>query len=157
MLNLRNVSFVYPAVVSKAQNLQVRKIQTSLSMSVPKRYFVNTLPDYPIDSNLFTEQNWKSKIHDTVKVIADRQKPTVKAADGGLYVGIAGISYMFYHMSLSPTFVEEKSKLLGKGLEYIEPALEYAQRHKTDKSAFLLGNAGIYAVAAALFHAVGMY
>jgi hypothetical protein len=67
---------------------------------------------------------------------------------------------MFYHMSLSPAFVEEKCNLLGKGLEYIEPALEYAQRHKTDKSqksAFLLGNAGIYAVAAALYHAVGMY
>jgi hypothetical protein len=129
-------------------------------MSVPKRYFVNILPDYQVDSNQFTEQNWKSKIQDTVNVIVDRQKPSVNAADGGLYVGIAGIGYMFYHMSLSPTFVEEKSKLLGKGLEYFEPALAYAQRHKTDKSqisAFLLGNAGIYAVAAALFHAVGMY
>lgn len=155
MLNLKNVTFF---VFSKAQNLQVRKIQTCSSMSVPKRYFVNTLPDYQLDSNRFTEQNWKSKIHDTVNVITDRQKPSVKAADGGLYVGIAGIGYMFYHMSLSPAFVEEKSNLLGKGLEYIEPALEYAQRHKTDKSqksAFLLGNAGIYAVAAALYCAVG--
>jgi hypothetical protein len=160
MLNLRNTSFLCSAVVSKVQNLQVRKIQTSLSMSVPKRYFVNTLPDYPVDSNRLTEQNLKSKIYDTVNVITDRQKPSVKAADGGLYVGIAGISYMFYHMSLSPAFIEEKSKLLGKGLEYIEPALEYAQRHKREKSqksAFLLGNAGIYAVAAVLYHGVGMY
>lgn len=129
-------------------------------MSVPKRYFINTLPDYQEDSNRFTEQNWKSKIHDTVNVITDRQKPSVKAADGGLYVGIAGIGYMFYYMSLSPAFVEEKSNLLRKGLEYIEPALEYVQRHKADKSnksAFLLGNAGIYAVAAALYHALGRY
>jgi hypothetical protein len=128
-------------------------------MSHPKRYFINTLQDYQGNGNPFTDPNWNSKIHQTVNVITDKQKPSVKAADGGLYVGIAGIGYMFYHMSLSPTFSDEKSKLLEKGLEYVEPALEFAERHQRDKSqtsAFLLGNAGIYAVAAALYHALGM-
>ncbi|XP_021933931.1 lanC-like protein 3 isoform X2 [Zootermopsis nevadensis] len=113
------------------------------------------LSDYEKDSNLFTNQKWNSKIHETVNIITDRQDPSVNAADGGLYVGIAGIGYMFYHTSLSPAFVSEKSELLKRGLKYIIPALKYAERHERDKSAFLLGNAGIYAVAAAVYNALG--
>lgn len=127
-----------------------------MSKSHPKRYFINTLQDYEKDSNLFTNQKWNSKIHETVNIITDRQDPSVNAADGGLYVGIAGIGYMFYHTSLSPAFVSEKSELLKRGLKYIIPALKYAERHERDKSAFLLGNAGIYAVAAAVYNALGM-
>jgi hypothetical protein len=129
-------------------------------MSYPKKYFINTLQDYEVGSSPFAQQNWKSKIHETVNVITHKQKPSVKAADGGLYVGIAGIGYMFYHMSRLPTFAGDKPNLLEKGLGYIQPALEYAERHKNDKSqksAFLLGNAGVYAVAAALYHALGVY
>jgi hypothetical protein len=129
-------------------------------MSYPKRYFINTLQDYQLGYETFAGKNWNSKIQKTVNIITDRQKPSVKAADGGLYVGVAGIGYMFYHMSLSPTFVGEKSKLLEKGLEYIRSALAYAESNKRDKSqisAFVLGNAGIYAIAAAVYHAVGVY
>jgi hypothetical protein len=128
-------------------------------MSHPKRYFINTLQDYQGNANSSTDQNWNSKIHQTLNVITDKQKPTVNAAEGGLYVGIAGIGYMFYHTSLSPRYAAEKSNLIVKGLEYIEPALEYVERHQSDKSqksAFLLGNAGVYAVAAALYRALGM-
>jgi hypothetical protein len=128
-------------------------------MSNPKRYFVNTLQDYRVGYEAFADKNWHSQIQQTVKIITDRQKTSVKAAEGGLYVGVAGIGYMFYHMSLSPTFVGERCKILEKGLEYIQPALEYAERNKSDKSqksAFLLGNAGIYAVAAAVYHALGV-
>jgi len=127
-------------------------------MSYPKRYFLNTLQDYRVDCETFADKNWNSQIQQTVNIITDRQKPSVKAADGGLYVGVAGIGYMFYHMSLSPTFAGEESKLLEKGLEYIQPALAYAESKKRDKSeisAFVLGNAGIYAIAAAVYHAVG--
>lgn len=159
MLHLRVVRSLCLAFVNRALDLQIRKIQKSSSMSSPKRYFINALQDYQGDGNSFVERNWNSKIHEIVNVIIEKQKPSVKDADGGLYVGIAGIGYMFCHMSLSPTFAGERSKLIEKGLEYIEPALEYAERQKNDKSqksAFLLGNAGIYAVAAALYHALGM-
>jgi len=129
-------------------------------MSYPKRYFVNTLQDYQVGYETFADKNWNSQIQQTVNIITDRQKLSVKAADGGLYVGVAGIGYMFYHMSLSPTFVGEKSKFLEKGLKYIKPALAYAESNKRDKSqisAFVLGNAGIYAITAAVYHAVGVY
>ena len=126
-------------------------------MSYPKRYFVNTFEDYG-GKNVFADADWSSQLHRNVDIIVKKQAPNVRDADGGLYVGIAGIGYMFYHLSQSSTLSAEKLKFLNKGLEYIEPSLEYAKRYKDDKSqksAFLLGNAGIYAVAAALYHAAG--
>lgn len=143
-------------VVSKALKHMVCKLRKSASMSYPKRYFVNTLQDYRVGYEAFADKNWHSQIQQTVKIITDGQKTSVKAAAGGLYVGVAGIGYMFYHMSLSPTFVGERCKLLEKGLEYIQPALEYAERNKSQKSAFLVGNAGIYAIAAAVYHTLGV-
>jgi hypothetical protein len=129
-------------------------------MSYTKRYFVNTLQDYRVGYETYADKNWNLQVQQTVNIIADRQKLSVKAADGGLYVGVAGIGYMFYHMSLSPSFVGDKSKLLEKGLEYLQPALAYAESNKRDKSqisAFVLGNAGIFAVTAAVYHAIGVY
>jgi hypothetical protein len=160
MLRARAVGVGLCSVVGKAVAFRNRKLRQSASMSFPKRYFVNTLPDYRVGYETSADKNWNSQIQQTVNIITDRQKASVKAADGGLYVGVAGIGYMFYHMSLSPTFVGEKSKLLEKGLQYIQPALEYAECKKSDKSqksAFLLGSAGIYAVAAAVYHALGLY
>jgi len=159
MLRAKSVRFLWRGVV-KVVGCRIRGLRKSASMSYPKRYFVNTLQDYQLGYETFADKNWNSKIQKTVNIITDRQKPSVKAADGGLYVGVAGIGYMFYHMSLSPTFVGEKSKLLEKGLEYIRSALAYAESNKRDKSqisAFVLGNAGIYAIAAAVYHAVGVY
>lgn len=147
-------------VVVKVLDCRIRKLRKSASMSYSNRYFVNTLQDYQVGYETFADKNLNSQIQQTVNIITDRQKPSVKAADGGLYVGVAGIGYMFYHMSLSPTFVGEKSELLEKGLEYIRPALAYADSKKRDKSqisAFVLGNAGIYAITAAVYHAVGVY
>lgn len=156
MLHLRNLAFLCSSIISKACNL--RQAQYSTSMNTPKRYFINNLHDFQSGNDPFTQQNWISKIQQTINTITDKQKPSVKAADGGLYVGIAGIGYMLYHVSQTPAFASEKSGLLQKALEYIGPSLEYAERHKTDKlqkSAFLLGNAGIYAVAAAIYNAIG--
>lgn len=146
--------------VRKFLDCRVQKSRKSASMSYPKRYFVNTLQDYRVGYETFADKNWNSQIQQTVNIITDRQKPSVKAADGGLYVGVAGIGYMFYHVSLSPMFVGEKSKLLEKSLEYLQPALAYAASNKRDKaqiSAFVLGNAGIFAITAAVYHAVGVY
>ena len=156
MLRAKGVGFLFWRFV----NCRIAKLRQSSSMSYPKRYFVNTLQDYQVGYETFSDKNWNSQIQQTVNIITDRQKLSVRAADGGLYVGVAGIGYMFYHMSLSPTFVGEKSKILEKCLEYIQPALAYAESNKRDKSqisAFVLGNAGIYAITAAVYHAVGVY
>ena len=149
--------FLLSSTVTRAVNLQFRKFSRSSSMSNPKRYFINKFQDYDGKST-FSDQDWNSKINSTVNIVAERQPPSIRDADGGLYVGISGIGYMFYHVSQSSTLSVEKAKYLKRGLEYIEPSLEYAERHRDDKSqksAFLLGNAGVYAVAAALYNAVG--
>lgn len=156
MFRITNIDFLLPSVF-RTLNLQIRKFRSSASMSYPRRYFVNSFQDYD-GRNVFTGTDWSSKIIPTVNNITEKQPPNIRDADGGLYVGIAGIGYMFYHLSQSPALSAEKSKFLKKGLEYIEPSLQYAERHRDDKSqksAFLLGNAGVYAVAAALYHAAG--
>lgn len=159
MVRAKVVRFLGCGVI-KFVDCRVQKLRNSASMSYTKRYFVNTLQDYRVGYETYADKNWNLQVQQTVNIIADRQKLSVKAADGGLYVGVAGIGYMFYHMSLSPSFVGDKSKLLEKGLEYLQPALAYAESNKRDKSqisAFVLGNAGIFAVTAAVYHAIGVY
>ncbi|PSN54550.1 LanC-like protein 3 [Blattella germanica] len=154
MFIFKNIVSLTTIVITRAVSLQTRKFRNSAAMSHPKRYFVNNLQDYA-GGNSFTEQDLSPKIHQTIMLIVEQQPPNVRDADGGLYVGIAGIGYMFYHLSRSQIFASEKSIFLKKGLDYIVPSLDYAEHHKNDKSqksAFLLGNAGVYAVAAALYH-----
>ncbi|XP_069958908.1 lanC-like protein 3 isoform X2 [Cherax quadricarinatus] len=67
---------------------------------------------------------------------------------------------MFYRLSKMPEFAEERDRFLEQAMEYLEPALEeasYTKGHgkKVDVVAFLLGNAGVYAVAAVIFKALG--
>lgn len=70
----------------------------------------------------------------------------------GLYLSTPGISYMFYHLSENTLMNENKQYFLNKAEEYIRPALEKINK---EKPYFILGSAGIYAVATALYHAKG--
>lgn len=65
---------------------------------------------------------------------------------------------MYYHLSKVPSLGEFRSGYLAEAINYLNPALSVAQkneRHRSDLPAFLLGNGGIYAVAAAIFKAMG--
>lgn len=75
-----------------------------------------------------------------------------------MYLGTAGIAYMYYHMSKVPALSRFHQEFMSHAVNYINPALVVAQKHETRTSnlpAFLLGNGGVYAVAAAIFHAIG--
>ncbi|GLH07166.1 LanC-like protein 3 homolog [Gryllus bimaculatus] len=128
------------------------------TMSQPKRYFLNKLNDYDGEEISVSENEWKQKLLQVVNVIKERQPPRVHDADGGLYVGVGGIGYMYYFLSQSPLCSVEKADFVKKGLNYIDASLSYIDSHKGDhsqKSAFLLGYAGIYAVAAVLNNSAG--
>ncbi|XP_015515778.2 lanC-like protein 3 [Neodiprion virginianus] len=125
-------------------------------MSRPLRYIVNELEDYK-DQDVAKEViGQKKELMEIVREIAAKQPASESSADGGLYVGIAGIAYMGYHLSQISQLQEERSNFVLFGLQYLAPALEHADRckdSKKEKSSFLLGNAGIYAVAAVLHKA----
>ncbi|XP_069178078.1 lanC-like protein 3 [Procambarus clarkii] len=129
-------------------------------MFCPKRYFVNNLPDYTGGDVTTDKGEIKRKTLEAVQTITQKWAKDGKNYDGGLYVGLAGAVYMLYRLSKMPEFAEERDRLLEHAMGYLKPALENANHtrargRKVDIVAFLLGNAGIYAVAAALFHALG--
>lgn len=129
-------------------------------MSAPKRYFVNKLCDFAGQSIDIPKDSLKARCMNYLQQIFGRQTITAEDCDGGLYVGLTGISYMCYYLSQHPEFSENKQEFLVQSVKYLEPALSYVNhpRVRADKSnvtAFLLGTCGTHAVAAAVMKAIG--
>lgn len=129
-------------------------------MLAPKRYFINKLSDFVGPSVDIPRDALKTRCLNYVQQIFNRQTLTADDCDGGLYVGLAGVSYMCYYLAQHPAFSEHQQEFLVKSGKYLEPALAYTNdpRVKADKSnatAFLLGTCGVHAVAAALMQTLG--
>lgn len=117
------------------------------------RYFQNPFEDYKLGATtLINREDLTHQIDEYLKNITKHLVPSRKTVDGGLYVGITGVAYMFYCLSQNSFLTDKKSVLLQKGVEYIKPALETSAG---DKTSFLLGDAGTYAVAIVLYHEIG--
>ncbi|XP_026001471.1 lanC-like protein 3 isoform X2 [Astatotilapia calliptera] len=78
--------------------------------------------------------------------------------DGGLYDGPAGVAYMLYHVSEFPLFSEYRDVYLKTAKQIIDMSVRYvdAEPDKNMRAAFLLGGAGIYAVAAMIYKSLGL-
>ncbi|KAF4525896.1 hypothetical protein B566_EDAN013145 [Ephemera danica] len=130
-------------------------------MGDPRRYFTNSMPDHTEGENVtILESQWRSKILNTIESITKRQPAKVADADGGLYVGVGGIGFMFYYLSQSDVLTDRRDELLCRGLEYVTAAVKYVEgqqrvKDPSQKSALLLGDAGIYAVASVIYSALG--
>lgn len=126
----------------------------------PKRYFLNPLleADTSILESLDIPANTlKTMIDDIEHKIKSKIKPEVANASDGVYLGTAGIAYMFYHLSRTPSLSSKHKEFMAEALTYIAPALAVAERsssRKSDLPGFILGNSGVYAVAATIFNAV---
>jgi len=125
---------------------------------LPKRYFPNDYSDYHGTQVILYD--WKPRIKEFVKIITTQQSLTLRDCDGGLYVGLSGISYVFWYLAHSPHFTQERVEFLKHAQSLMQIALQHAQAPEvqfdpTMKAGFLLGNAGVYAVASALYAAVG--
>ena len=136
-------------------------------MPSSKRFFKNTLS--PFDSqHLATEDDILNRykpglvkeIEKVVELLRSNVKPHPRQEDGGLYVGLSGISYSLFYTSqcllLSPEIRQSCLTLAGK---LLEASLEYCaktseERRKTGV-AFFLGHLGVYAYAAVYFHTIG--
>ncbi|XP_060067725.1 lanC-like protein 3 [Ylistrum balloti] len=123
------------------------------------RYFKNRYEDYKEGSEVYIDQGkWKASIEQTVKSIVHGMPPNPATCDGGLYVGNAGVAYMFYYLSNCDLFSSHKAYFLEQGMMYVKVAMDYVERggHRGDPPcSFILGSAGTMAVYSLLFHIAG--
>lgn len=139
----------------------IKKVTRNLNCCIRKefnmlRYFQNVLPDF--DRDFIVEPS--IKLSESVEEITNKIKKNLAANDrnarDGLYLGTAGVAYMFYHISKVPALRSCRQQFLTSAVEYIQPALDLAAKCDNvmkNLPSFLLGNGGIYAVASAIFHA----
>ncbi|PRD21592.1 UNVERIFIED_CONTAM: LanC-like protein 3-like protein [Trichonephila clavipes] len=122
-----------------------------------KRFFKNKLSDSVGAFVEIPKADIKNLSMNYAQYIFSQQTVTADDCDGGLYVGLSGISYMCYYLSQHEHFIEKKQEFLEKSLYYMIYALEDANhpRNRHTQTAFLLGGCGSYAVAAALMNALG--
>ncbi|XP_054643141.1 lanC-like protein 3 [Dunckerocampus dactyliophorus] len=94
----------------------------------------------------------------TVDKILKKVPGDVGDYDGGLYDGPAGVAYMLYHVSECPLFSERRDAYLKAAKHIIDVSMRYvdAEPDKNMRAAFLLGGAGIYAVAAMIYKSLGL-
>lgn len=130
-------------------------------MTCLKRYFINNAILNEESNKKPDIKLWKAKITEYVQMIRREIPPLPKNADGGLYVGTAGIAYLFYCLIKSPLTASQKKEYASQGIEYICTAERYFMKqdvtNPTDHFGFLLGKAGFHAVAAVLYTVAGNF
>ena len=86
------------------------------------------------------------------------KKVDLNACDGGLYDGPAGVAYMLYHVSECPLFSKQRENYLKTAKQIVDVSVRYVdvEPDQNMSAAFLLGGAGIYAVAAMVYKALGL-
>lgn len=75
--------------------------------------------------------------------------------DGGLYVGLSGAAYTYHRLSSIPQLASEKDRFMELARDLLKVITRSISHHKLDIAAFLLGNAGTYAVAAVIYKELG--
>ncbi|KAJ6648447.1 LanC-like protein 3 like [Pseudolycoriella hygida] len=126
-----------------------------------RKYFENPYQDYAGEGFEVDEDFVRSSIAEYVQIIIQNTFP--KSVYGGdkntnLFIGTAGIAYMFYKMHISPRDFKAYRPLFH-AQEYIFDSKRNAPnyRHKVYedfKAAFFTGNAGMYCVSAAISSAM---
>lgn len=121
------------------------------------RHFVNQLPDFLSGSRIHIDHVYfKNAVAELLKQIVEGMPPTFDNCDGGLYVGCAGVAYMFYYLAKSDVFADMREDLLTRARNYTEVSLSYAtsKRNRDPPAAFLLGSAGVYATGGLVYSAL---
>ncbi|XP_047996476.1 lanC-like protein 3 homolog [Leguminivora glycinivorella] len=146
-----NISNIFKRFNFKEEFARFRKRSSAIGLAMV-RYFPNTLKDYTEGAEVSIAQNDVSvQIDEHIGTILKRLPPSPKHVEGGLYVGIAGVAYMFYHLSKNEKLAEKKASYRERALEYLNVALK---NPTMDKTSFLLGDAGTYALASVIKHSV---
>lgn len=122
------------------------------ALPMMKRYINNPYQDFQQGEAISIDTVYIiSLIRYYVEVILGSTSPDDRGR-GDLYIGNAGIAYMFWKMSRSPQ-VHGMYPALEYAQRYIRSAKKVAHRARktpSERCSFLLGNAGIYAVSAVI-------
>lgn len=94
----------------------------------------------------------------TVDKVLKKIPVDISDCDGGLYDGPAGVAYMLYHVGECPLFSDHRDVYLKTAKQIIDASVKYvdAEPDKNMRAAFLLGGAGVYAVAAMIYKSLGL-
>ncbi|GAB0095874.1 LanC-like protein 3 homolog [Sergentomyia squamirostris] len=118
------------------------------------RYFENKFPDFNPNSVLQIDRDYICNlVEEYVKIIVQNTGNPSDDPRGDLYVGDAGIAFMFYRINKSQLLGEKIPGALDQAQQYIDRARSNAKHYAKradERCAFLCGNAGIYAVSAAI-------
>lgn len=120
------------------------------------RCFANPFSDYK--GALLPAQSVVPIVLATVDKVLKKVPVDISDCDGGLYDGSAGVAYMLYHVSECLLFSEQRGLYLKTAKHIIDASAKYADAEpdKNMRAAFLLGGAGIYAVAAMIYKSLGL-
>lgn len=133
------------------------------------RCFANRFDDYK--GSLLAGQN-KEAVAPLLTAIIERILKEVPPLDGGeaasspggcqggLYGGVAGVAYMLYHVAQCPLFSQARDSYLRLAKQLVDACVRYeedwGEGDADTRTAFLLGGAGVYAVAALVYQALGL-
>nr|KAG5694856.1 hypothetical protein BaRGS_028784 [Batillaria attramentaria] len=123
------------------------------------RYMTNELADYVEGQEIkFNIDSWKKVLKTMIEnKITDEMPPILAACEGGLYVGCAGIAYMYFHICMLDSFTTERWEYLRCAKEYYNVSLEYVRTQLKDKDlgpSLMLGSAGTHMVGALIHNAL---
>lgn len=135
-----------------------RRVSTLCSVMASTRCFTNRFSDYR--GALLPGQSADAIVPAVVAKIEKILKKVpvdVSDWDGGLYDGPAGVAYMLYHVSECALFSEQRDAYLKTARRIIDASVRRADAEpdKSMRAAFLLGGAGVYAVAALIYKSLG--
>ncbi|XP_045196539.2 lanC-like protein 3 [Mercenaria mercenaria] len=120
------------------------------------RYFENKAQDYTPGSSVeINKSNWMLQVSQIAESIVEGMPATPDNCDGGLYVGNAGIAYMFYYLAQNEAFKDMRSTYLEKAVMYANVSQEHVKHSSRDKASFILGEAGVQAVSCLIYEATG--
>ena len=80
--------------------------------------------------------------------------------NGGLYTGMAGVAYMLYHIAENPSFDDQRISYLEEAESYLHVPLAHAMlpnKEIDEKTGFLTGNVGVYALAVVIYKKLGSF
>lgn len=120
------------------------------------RCFANRFSDYR--GALPPGPGVRAAVVATVERVLKTVPADISDHDGGLYDGPAGVAYMLYHVGECPLFAEHRDAYLRTAKQIIDASARYADAEpdKNMRAAFLLGGAGVYAVAAMIYKSLGL-
>lgn len=120
------------------------------------RYFENRAPDFVPGSTVGIDKSkWVGQVLQIAESIVEGMPATLDNCDGGLYVGNAGIAYMFYSLAGNEAFRDNRSTFLERAMMYANVSQEYVKHSSRDKASFILGEAGVQAVSCLVHEATG--